>query len=515
MRVARWSLAALLVLSSVGRGEAQVSCANPDNLCTGDPCTITTVTVQSPCVVDFGARTLVIAGIVDVPDGGTLSFTAATIDQRGPIDGRHVGGTGAAIALVATAGDVQVRGRIDVAGTVATGSIVVQATGDILVKDTLNAKPGGSSPTAAGGAITLDAGGTVVTDQSAALEAQGAGITGAGGTITLDGDLGVTAKGALRAQGNPGGTVDVESGGGSVLLANGVYVQSPGASAGSVVVNAATGVVVSEVISAAGGGGAGGTVTLLVNGVGDVTIADRIRARGVSGGTIDIGTATGTVTATGVVDASSTTGAGGAISIGAATVVLHRDVDVRSRNASGGAILLAASTLLDLRGGDAEAAGRINGGAIALYGIPAGNVTVRSSSALTAPGNNGVGGQVLVSAPAGAIDIDATVTVDGDTLGGTIDVDASALTIVGSRFSAEADVGGTMRLLQTGTGLFRLTGTYEARDDGTIEALAPSGDLTASGSFRARFTGCIGLSAGGVLDVVGVNPDIAITPSCP
>ena len=80
-----------MVAALASQAAADVSCADPNDLCTGDPCTITTVSVQSPCVVDFGARTLIIAGTVSVPDDGTLSFTAATIIQRGPIDGRHVG----------------------------------------------------------------------------------------------------------------------------------------------------------------------------------------------------------------------------------------------------------------------------------------------------------------------------------------------------------------------------------------------------------------------------------------
>jgi len=42
-----------------------------------------------------------------------------------------------------------------------------------------------------------------------------------------------------------------------------------------------------------------------------------------------------------------------------------------------------------------------------------------------------------------------------------------------------------------------------------------AGDFTASGSFRARPAGCIGLSAGGTLDVAGVAADVPITPSCP
>jgi len=99
--------------------------------------------------------------------------------------------------------------------------------------------------------------------------------------------------------------------------------------------------------------------------------------------------------------------------------------------------------------------------------------------------------------------------------GGSADVEAGALTVDGVRFTAGGDVGGALHFRQNGAGLFRLAGVFETRDDGTIEASAPAGDLTASGSFRARPACCIGLSAGGTLDVAGVAADVPITPSCP
>ena len=46
----------------------QVDCTNPDDLCTGDPCVIPAVEVVSPCVADFGARTVVVGGRLRVRD---------------------------------------------------------------------------------------------------------------------------------------------------------------------------------------------------------------------------------------------------------------------------------------------------------------------------------------------------------------------------------------------------------------------------------------------------------------
>lgn len=83
----RLAAALLLVLGIVPQAHAAVSCADPDNLCTGDPCTITNADVESPCVIDFGPRAVFIAGILRVPDDGIMEFTAGTTRVQGPIDG--------------------------------------------------------------------------------------------------------------------------------------------------------------------------------------------------------------------------------------------------------------------------------------------------------------------------------------------------------------------------------------------------------------------------------------------
>jgi hypothetical protein len=112
-----------------------VSCDDPDNLCTGDRCVIETLTVATPCDVDFGNRTLEIAGTVTVPDGGTLSFTATTIQMHGRLDGRNLGsgGNGAALTLNGHH-DVDLHGKIYADGDAAGGSITVAAANDLRSK---------------------------------------------------------------------------------------------------------------------------------------------------------------------------------------------------------------------------------------------------------------------------------------------------------------------------------------------------------------------------------------------
>src|SRR6185436_8010471 len=80
MRVAGVLLASALFALPA---HAQVSCADPDNLCTGDPCVIPSIEVVPDCTVDFRPRQLVIAGTLQVPAASSLSLTAATIRVEG------------------------------------------------------------------------------------------------------------------------------------------------------------------------------------------------------------------------------------------------------------------------------------------------------------------------------------------------------------------------------------------------------------------------------------------------
>ena len=521
MRVVR--LVALAVLSALvlpSVALAQVSCANPDDLCTGDPCTITAnVDVLSPCTVDFGARALVIAAIVRVPDGGTMSLTAASIVQHGPIDGRHVGngaGSGADVTLIATAGDVELRGDIDVAGTVATGSISVQASGNIHVEDSLIAKPAGSNVTAIGGSVALDAGGTIFTDQTALIDVQA--VNAAGGVVFIDGDGDVTIEGRIHAEGNPGGTVTIGSSTRFVSLDRDVRVQGFGGPGGLLMVTGETGVAVTDKQLATSDVTVGGTIQLASASAG-VFLSDALYAGGPTGGQILIDAPNGTVEPREKLDVRATTGTAGTIDIHAKRITLVKDAEARSRSGSGGTVTLSGSQLVDLAGGDARAGGKVDGGAITLASA-SGDVRVARSSALSASGVRGNGGSLTIDAPAGALTLETKVALVGNGtlgVGGRADVFAKTITIARARFDADGRVaGGDLRFEQSGIGtLFLLDGIFEARKNGTIEARATSGDLTVRGKVRAAPLGCIGLSAAGTLDTTGASTDVPVTATCP
>jgi hypothetical protein len=114
------------VLARASAGHAQVSCADADDLCTGDPCVIPSIEVADPCVVDFGARTVIVAGTLRPPPDGTMSLTAGAIEVQGRIS--LVGGSfpdhpvttvtaGGALTLgpVSNLGDATLEGALSVA----------------------------------------------------------------------------------------------------------------------------------------------------------------------------------------------------------------------------------------------------------------------------------------------------------------------------------------------------------------------------------------------------------------
>src|SRR5262245_6461669 len=122
-------LSALLSLAATASIAGAVNCSVPDELCTGDPCVTAAISVTSPCVLDFGARTLIIGGTLDLPEGGQLSLTAASIEIHGTIDGG--GGNAADVTLIATNGSILQSARISVPGSVQPGTVILSATGDI------------------------------------------------------------------------------------------------------------------------------------------------------------------------------------------------------------------------------------------------------------------------------------------------------------------------------------------------------------------------------------------------
>jgi hypothetical protein len=199
IRVAAPLLVALLGLGA--RVDAQVDCSNADNLCTGDPCVIPSVEVAFPCIVDFGPRTVVVAGTLRVGDGvgplPQLSLTAAAIEVPGGIRGAgETFGVREVVLTLSAAEDIVVTGRI------VTHKATLIAGGDITLEGRVSVK--GFN----GAGSTFDAGGVLRVMRPVRSE----------GSTTLRGAGGVQLLGSGSVNTTFRGNIEISSAAGEVTI---------------------------------------------------------------------------------------------------------------------------------------------------------------------------------------------------------------------------------------------------------------------------------------------------------
>src|SRR5262245_343054 len=183
-----WAPGLVLAVALAGTALAQVDCDTPDDLCTGDPCVVGSVEVDDSCVLDFGARTLIVLGGIKLPNSGTLSLTAETVQVMGRILNMSstVAGPGPTVTLAA-AGDIALDGPIRVTGVrgaAIPGRVTIQAGGSLAVRSTLNTLTSPSTITWSAGSGNVDFSGRVNTSKPG-----GEISIAAGGRIDLFGSL--------------------------------------------------------------------------------------------------------------------------------------------------------------------------------------------------------------------------------------------------------------------------------------------------------------------------------------
>lgn len=474
-------LAAALTGAPAAQG---VTCATPDELCTGDPCVVGQTRLPARCVLDFGERTLVIAGALMIPNGGELSLTARDIDVRRAIIGRHAkpfAGLGASITLAAS-DDIIVRWRIDASARSAPGSITLLAGDDIRLLAPVRAATNGPNPLARGGTITMSAGGTLSAIPRARMRAEGAATT-AGGAIALSGRDGVLLATKVGADGQSGGSIAVSSSAGSILAEQALTATGTGGGGGSVVAVATAGTVAlrdrvdaegqtlggnvfliggrgvaaSGAVRARGGLASGSGGAVVVASDRDIALEDKIYADGATGGSIQLISTGGALRTVAALLADGSTGSGGAIAVSAVETVIDSACD---------------------------ADGRAQGGTIGVSGQ-----VVRLGNRGTLSARGTTGGTVAVSGAQVSVDPGARVLVDGDRPSGSIAFDATA-------------------------GDLTLRGEFRARGEGGRIRASASGGLVADGTFAAFGNGCIALT-GETIDITGATFDTPPGMSCP
>ena len=395
----------------------------------------------------------------------TLNFGSATLRIENKV---RLAVDGATLSL--TAANIEVNAKIDGKHT-DTGEpngsdVTLTTSGNITVNRKIDVSARGTA-----GSITLDAGGNIAIGHQLLARAKGGGgVTATGGIVTVEADGTVTStkRGKLIARGKKKNT---DAGEVSVSGVLGVdldgRIEVRGLNAGTAAVTSSGGnVVFDEEIRAFGEFGNGGRV-MLDTPVGDVAMNGVIRAKGggiEGGGDIDI---TGDVVS-----------------------VLR--IDARGRGHSpGGSINIVGSTIFS---------GRI----LANGGDDGGSVSV-----------------ISVVNPPGGITLDERIDVDGRIAGGSVIVSTPYDATILAEIDARGDVTGGEAHFHADGNLVLGGGSsdkYRATSDGvggTFEADTTTGNLTVSGVYTVQIGGCIGLSAGGVLDTSQATFDTTPVASCP
>ena len=447
--------------------------------------------------------------------GGTVTVTATgTLSATGTVSARalsrvDLGGTVNLTAASATvSGPVSAVGGPDATG----GDINVTTSGDLMLNSVLDASggdPGGcievqAGSATSGGNITLGAAAVLRADATTAggsggevdVTAQGDGTTT--GNANLDGLLSAKAlAGSPDIGGGSGGCVSVTADGDVRMSSDGADLTADGGApdgdAGEVDITSQQGVVVqlgTVSASVAGADGAGGTVMIESNG--DATIGGSVlvNAADSSAAEVDVTSDSAgiSIAKSGVVDASSTSAAGGAICLdsgsgpdGAHSIVIDGQL-VADGGAAGG-----AGGVIDLEGGDSvhvsatgvvHAAGGSAGGAggMLIANVDPGNALIEGPLTATGGLPNGMGGSIAIDA-VGPVSLSAMLDVHGPGAGGqvTITAEAGAIDAFSNITAAStAAAGGSIGL--TAQGDVRIAGTLTS--DG---ATAPGGRIDVVG----------------------------------
>lgn len=481
------SFAAAILLTCVvfaagsERARAQ-GCEDPDDLCIGNPCEITTSFVPSPCEVDFGDRHLVIRRTLRTVDGGKISFSARSIDVRRAIVARpaQAATSRGGIVELRADDDIRVHWRIDVSGQKGAGRILLEAGDDIEILAPLRASGSGRASAIDGGVIEIRAGGLVSTQGRARIQAR-AGVNRTGGTIDIAGADGVRVRGVLDARGGSGGNIYLDSARGDIVAAQRLDVTGRSMGGGAVVMTARRVVRAEKRVDA--NGATGGGFIVLVGNVVQTEDAVRARAslRDARGGTIWM-QGSGSLVVRHAVFADGAEGGWVALE-SPLSLQTHGRIMTTGRNGAGGRIDVTGGGLTRFHA-TLSSGGRTHGGSI---NVDAGSLTVGRRAELLAQGIQG--GLITVNADSAVFESRADVRADGEDNNGTISIETEGNLVLRSDF--------------------------RVRGGGTIVARSRNGNLVAAGEFETDGGGCIAIDAGGTVDISDAEFDAPLMTSCP
>ncbi len=395
----RW-IAGAVAAAVIGAAGAAAALNQPDQFCTGNPCTIGADRAADPDIVlDFGTRTVILTSQLTMlprPGGGIGSLTIRCGTFR-ILSGGFIRGTAA--GLPGGSLTIEAANTIELNGLTAGGDIrlggadggearLITGTGSVTGSGRVNV--GNDGLLASGGTLTIQSGAHILL--SGQLSAPG-GVQGAGGTLDMAAAGNLDLPGFLQMTGGQGGGgfVDLTAGGTLRVLNLDVSGSSEFGDAGLATFDAGGTITIGQVLArgANDGENCGDAGDLEAFATGDVVINGPLDLRGrgldCSGGFITIEGAR--VFVNGLVQASGTgsQGSGGDIDIQAGTL-----------------LQLPAAARIELDGGDSGA----------------GDLSMFSSGDLVLAGVVAAFGRNAISPGAALLELQALGTL---TLSGSID----------------------------------------------------------------------------------------------
>lgn len=335
-------LGLLLALVLAGPVSAQVDCSDPDNLCTGDPCVIPALEVGPNCVVDFGTRTVTVAGNLRVTDVLDLSASYLTVEGR-ILGGDTVRLTASNLltirAAIKATGPIELESGLSglsVLGRLRGGPITLHSAGSLSINKPVRAFQGG---------ILAEAEDVIAT-QAPLVASSTSGCS----DVTLDAGLGVSVERSIyvdcRYPFGSGGTITIRGDGGVYVAPGVAFLARHSQLAGYVVVESSAGDVFfdARVLASAAQDGGG----LEIDGQNATVHVAMVASGGYLGGSADI-QAAGDLVLTGIINVKSDDDPGGG---GTIRAVAGGDLTVTGRYqaAPNGDICLSAGGTLDTSG---------------------------------------------------------------------------------------------------------------------------------------------------------------------
>ena len=479
MRIAIFAAFCLATLLASPQRATAVPACTANDIIAADPgcsagtgtCTITrTFEIGDGCLLDFGARSVVVATNARIDIGSSnveLQAGSLRVADRGAITS-----TSATIGLIViqTLGDVVIergvgRGAIDLSSNDVTGCIEILAGGSVRIAGNLQAVQSGQA--GRGGEITVEAAVDIILEAQSAVSVAGDMSNSEGGVISFIAGRDLLLGTSLDVGGANTGSIDLEAGRDIVLAGADLTATREAGSGGVLTAASGRNITVSSPVLANGDGpdqafgGCGGQIELSAD-FGDIAVNSRVEAQGASpdgqGGEVSVSTL-GSVTVASAASLSARSngaeGCAGDVTVAAGIDVIVAGALTSSGGFGGASVDIAAERNVTISG-EINATGRS-------FGSFGGSVTI-SASDVVPSGRLTLSGRILVAGGPCSDLAGCGVAGDADLAGCFVDIPSGGRILASSPDGGTIDIGVRQAMTIAGVVDARRTNTADGID---------------------------------------------------